>query len=237
MADSERTPTQLYLISPPQIDLELFAPQLESALASHNGTVGAFQLRLKQPDAAPAGRLTQAHAAEEHILYASKILKRICHQYQVAYIMNDRADLALEANADGVHLGQEDGSIEEARTLLGADKVIGVSCHASRHLAMEAGEASADYVAFGAYHPTPSKSAEALEAYGTPDLELLEWWSHFTTIPCVAIGGMTPQNCAPMVKAGADFIAALSYVWRHPVSPAEAIAEFQRAFFAEQSGD
>ena len=231
MLEPERAPTQLYLISPPQIDLDVFAPLLEEALTASPKTVGSFQLRLKQKDVPPPpGRLTHAHAAEEMTLYAAKILKRICHAHEVAFILNDNALLALEANADGVHLGQEDGSIAAARELLGPDKVIGVSCHASRHLAMEAGEQSADYVAFGAFHATTSKTAEALEKYGTPQTEILEWWSSLTTLPCVAIGGMTPQNCRPMVKAGADFIAALTGVWNHPQGPAQAVREFAKSF-------
>jgi thiamine-phosphate pyrophosphorylase len=236
MPTLERTPTQLYLISPPQIDLETFPALLEAALSASPGTVGAFQLRLK--DTTPPGpdRLTHAHASEEKVLYAAKILKRICHPHEVTFILNDSAQLALEANADGVHLGQEDGSVEEARQLLGPDKVIGVSCHASRHLAMEAGEQGADYVAFGAFHATTSKSPESLAKWGTPDLDLLQWWSTYTTLPCVAIGGMTPANCGPMVKAGADFIAALSAVWNHPEGPAEAVKAFAAAFASAQNG-
>jgi thiamine-phosphate pyrophosphorylase len=230
MRESERTPPQLYLISPPQIDLETFSTQLEMALTASPGTVGAFQLRLKDNAPPGPGRLTHIHAKEEHILYAAKQLKRICHAHQVAFILNDSPQLALEANADGVHLGQEDGSVAEARALLGPEKVIGVSCHASRHLAMEAGEFGADYVAFGAFHPTTSKTPESLAKWGTPDIELLSWWSTFTTLPCVAIGGMTPDNCGPMVAAGADFIAALSSVWNHPHGPAEAVKAFAASF-------
>lgn len=229
----ERPPTQLYLISPPQIDLETFPDLLEAAITASPGTVGAFQLRLKQTDVPPpSGRLTHAHAQEEKVLYAAKILKRVCHAHQVAFILNDNPQLALESNADGVHLGQEDGSVEEARALLGPDKVIGVSCHASRHLAMEAGEHGADYVAFGAFYPTTSKTPEALEKWGTPEPEILHWWSTFTTLPCVAIGGVTPDNCGPLVAAGADFIAAVTSVWNHPQGPAEAVKAFAMAIRA-----
>lgn len=225
---TDRIPTQLYLISPPQIDLETFPDLLEAALTASPGTVGAFQLRLKDSAPPAADRLTHAHAQEEHILYAAKILKRICHQYEVAFILNDSPQLALEANADGVHLGQEDGSVAAARELLGPEKVIGVSCHASRHLAMEAGEHGADYVAFGAFYPTTSKTPESLAKWGTPTPEIIQWWSTYTTLPCVAIGGMTPENCSPLVAAGADFIAALTSVWSHPNGPAEAVKGFAR---------
>ena len=226
MTNPDRIPTQLYLISPPQIDLETFPALLEAALAASPKTVGAFQLRLKQTETPSSGRLTHIHAAEQQILYASKVLKRICHAHEVAFILNDNPQLALEANADGVHLGQEDGSVTAARELLGPDKVIGVSCHASQHLAMEAGENGADYVAFGAFYPTTSKSPESLEKWGTPTPDILEWWSTFTTVPCVAIGGITPENCAPLVSAGADFIAVLSAAWSHPQGPAEAVKAF-----------
>ena len=119
-----------------------------------------------------------------------------------------------------------------ARALLGDQKVIGVSCHDSSHLAMEAGENGADYVAFGAFFPTKSKSPEKLAKYGTPKPEIIEWWSTYTTVPCVAIGGMTPQNCAPFVAAGADFIAAITAIWEHPKGAAAAVKEFNKAIKA-----
>jgi thiamine-phosphate pyrophosphorylase len=120
-----------------------------------------------------------------------------------------------------VHVGQEDGSYEDARLAVGADAIVGVTCHDSRHLAMEAGEAGADYVAFGAFFPTTTKDAK-----GKPELDILEWWSGVFTLPCVAIGGITPDNCAPLVKAGADFLAVLSAVWQHPDGPAAAVKLF-----------
>ena len=207
-------PCRLYLISPPKFELRIFAEQLEQALSA--GDVGAFQLRLKE-------------STDKEILAACKILLPICKAHDVAFILNDRANLALIAEVDGVHLGQDDGSIADARRLLGEDAVIGATCHASGHMAMEAGDAGADYVAFGAFFETTSKSMEKQEKYGRPDLALLSWWATYTVLPCVAIGGLTPQNCRPLVAAGADFIAAISAVWQHPEGAKTAVREFNDA--------
>lgn len=205
---------RLYLISPGKIVLSQFAAELEAALDA--GDVGAFQLRLKD-------------ASDEQIREAVKTLMPIVHAHDVAFMLNDRVDLAKELRTDGVHLGQDDMPLAEARKLLGDDYAIGVSCHDSGHLAMEAGEAGADYIAFGAYYPTKSKSPEKLAMYGTPAADLLPWWSTYTTVPAVAIGGLTPENCGELVKQGADFIAAITAVWSHPQGPAEAVKAFNQA--------
>lgn len=205
---------RLYLISPPKLVLTHFAAELEAAFSA--GDVAAFQLRLKD-------------ASDEQIREAVQVLMPIAHAHDVAFILNDRVDLARELGCDGVHLGQEDMSLAEARKALGADKAIGISCHDSRHMAMEAGENGADYVAFGAFHPTQSKSPEKLAKYGTPTAEILEWWASHTTVPCVAIGGMTPENCGAFVTAGADFIAAITAVWSHPQGAAAAVRDFNMA--------
>lgn len=205
---------RLYLISPPKIELDAFARDLREAFAG--GDVGAFQLRLKDCDDAT-------------ILAAAEVLIPICRRAGVAFILNDRVDLAAQLDVDGVHIGQEDSTMAEARAMLGADAVVGVTCHASGHLAMEAGDAGADYVAFGAFYPTTSKSMEKQEKYGRPAPDLLSWWATYTILPCVAIGGVTPQNCAPLVAAGADFVAAITAVWNHPKGPKQAVAEFNEA--------
>ena len=204
-------PCRLYLISPPAIDLSVFAEKLEDAFSG--GDIGSFQLRLKG-------------ASDEDILKAAEVLIPICHEHEAAFIMNDRPDLALACNADGVHLGQDDWSVKKSRALLGENRVIGVSCHDSKHLAMEAGENGADYVAFGAFYPTTSKSAEALAKWGTPKPDILTWWQEFMVLPCVAIGGINPGNCGTLVEAGADFIAVITAVWSHPEGPGKAVAEF-----------
>lgn len=221
------TDSLLYIISPPRINDEAaFAEQLSRVLAAGGARIGAFQLRLKQRGTAGQGRLTDEPATREDILRISEQLLPICRQAEVPLLMNDDPHLANEAGADGVHLGQEDASVEVARALLGPEAVIGVSCHASAHLAMEAGEAGADYVAFGAFYPTRSKTAEALAHWGTPEPDILRWWSTYTVLPCVAIGGITPQNAPPLIDAGADFIAVLSAIWEHPDGPEQAARAF-----------
>jgi len=154
---------------------------------------------------------------------AAEKLLPIAHCYDVAFIVNDRPDLAKELGADGVHIGQEDADYDLARKLVGKDRIVGVTCHDSRHLAMEAGEKDADYVAFGSFFPTGSKAAKSRAS-----VELLEWWSELFEIRCVAIGGITVENCPPLVKAGADFLAVIAGVWQHPEGPAAAV----RAFYA-----
>jgi thiamine-phosphate pyrophosphorylase len=207
-------PCRLYLISPPRIDLPEFTKALTEALSA--GDVGAFQLRLKD-------------VVDAEILRAGEVLLPICRKHGVAFIVNDRPDLALKLGADGVHLGQEDSSLSDARALLGDDAVIGVTCHASAHMAMEAGDAGADYVAFGAFFPTTSKPMEKQEQYGRPEPQLLEWWSTYTVVPSVAIGGLTPENCGPLVAAGADFVAVITAVWNYAQGPAAAVLAFNRA--------
>jgi thiamine-phosphate pyrophosphorylase len=205
--EDARPPCQMYLVSPPSPDPVAHAAALSAALAA-GGPVAAYQLRMKdQPDAA--------------ILKMAARLLPVCRAADVAFILNDRADLAKEAGADGVHLGQKDGSVQDARALLGRDAQIGVTCHGSRHLAMEAGEAGANYVAFGAFYASRTK---LVEHHATP--EILSWWTALSPIPCVAIGGITVENCAPLVRAGADFLAVSAAVWHAPDGPDGAIRRF-----------
>lgn len=213
----EAYPCRLYLISPPTIELDDFEKQLREAFSG--GDVGAFQLRLKD-------------TADADIYAAARRLLPICRDYEVAFIMNDRPDIVAELGLDGVHLGQDDlkqWSIKKTREMIGENAVIGVSCHASNHMAMEAGEQGADYVAFGAFYETQSKDPEKLKKYGVPTLDILSWWMDYAVLPSVAIGGMTPENCQPMVTAGADFIAVISAVWNHHSGPKQAVSEFNEA--------
>ena len=210
------TDTQLYLISPLDCSGD-FPARLERALAAgarrHGDLVTAFQFRVKGVDQHEAARLAAP-------------LQAICAAHDVAFIVNDSVALAKRLKADGVHLGQDDGSPKDARTELGREAQIGVTCHASRHLAMEAGEAGADYVAFGAFFPSSTKDKGDAER---PDPELLRWWSQLFEIPCVAIGGITPENCAPLVEAGADFLAVSHAVWGgDEVAAIEAFAKVMR---------
>ena len=190
--DDKRPPCQLYLISPLDVGGG-FADRLTQALDA--GPVAAFQFRVKDVDQHAAARLAEP-------------LRRICGDRDVAFIVNDSISLAKRVGADGVHLGQQDGDAREARAILGPDAQVGVTCHDSRHLAMEAGEAGADYVAFGAFYPTTTK-----EVRHRPDPSILSWWATLFEIPSVAIGGITPANAAPLVAAGADFLAVSGAVW------------------------
>jgi thiamine-phosphate pyrophosphorylase len=198
---------QLYLISPLEVDRG-FPERLARALDAEapKSPVAAFQFRVKGVDEHQAARLAEP-------------LQAICAEREVAFIVNDSVSLAKRIGADGVHLGQLDGDVREARDRLGPGSQIGVTCHASRHLALDAGEAGADYVAFGAFFPSATKPTEH-----RAELELLEWWQDYIEIPCVAIGGITPANCAPLVAAGADFLAVSGAVWSG--DEAEAVRAF-----------
>lgn len=190
------TRCQLYLISPLEVGGD-FPARLERALSAPLGKspITAFQFRVKG--------LSQHEAAE-----LAKPLQEICAAYDVAFIVNDDVSLARRLGADGVHLGQEDGSIRDAREELGREVQIGVTCHGSRHLAMDAGEQGADYVAFGAFFPSRTK-----EIQHQADIEVIEFWSELFEIPSVAIGGITPENCEPIIVAGVDFIAVSAAIW------------------------
>ena len=145
--------------------------------------------------------------------------------------MNDRPDLAVETGCDGVHVGAEDAPCAEARQVVGDDAIVGVTCKASYHLAMEAAEDGADYVAFGAFFPSATKETTTLAPF-----DLLGTWQSVATVPCVAIGGITAENCGPVVSAGADFLAVSSGVWAHPEGPAAAIRAFDAAIGTALSG-
>lgn len=202
--------TRLYLISPPAIaGSAAFARTLAEALSG--GDVGAFQLRLKGAD-------------DEIIEAAVQAIHPVLKSRGVPLILNDSPELAQRFACDGVHVGQEDATCAEARRVVGPERIVGVTCHASRHLALEAAEAGADYVAFGAFFPTATKAAKT-----HADLEILEIWQETMLVPCVAIGGLTPQNCRPIVAAGADFIAASSAVWGASDGPGAAVAAFGAA--------
>ncbi len=187
-----------------------FADVLKRAL--EGGDVASLQLRLKD-------------VSDDEVLRVGANLMPIAQRAGVAFIVNDRPDLAKKLGADGVHVGQEDASCAEARALLGPDAIVGVTCHDSRHLAIEAAEAGADYVAFGAFFPTSTKEAKT-----RAEPELLSWWQEMMQSPCVAIGGITVENGGPLVQAGADFLAVASGVWDHPEGPHAAVRRFNDLF-------
>lgn len=204
-----RPACQLYLITPPTIaDLDAFARDLDAALGA--GEVAAVQIRLKP-------------ASDDEIRAAVAKLKPVCHAHGVVVLLNDRPDLARATGCDGVHVGQEDTSVAEARRMLGEDAMIGATCHDSRHLAMEAAEAGADYVAFGAFFATDTK-----QTTHRPEIDILTIWQETMETPCVAIGGITVENVASVAAAGADFVAVSSGVWNAPEGPAAAVIALNR---------
>ncbi|MDH4385250.1 MAG: thiamine phosphate synthase [Caulobacter sp.] len=204
------TDCRLYLITPPVLgDLSAFAGRLAQALEA--GDVAALQVRLKD-------------APEAEIAAAVEALAPIARAHDVAVILNDQPDLAARLGCDGVHVGQSDASCAEARRIMGRDAMIGVTCHDSRHLAMEAAEAGADYVAFGAFFPTATK-----ETLYRPEPDILTIWQETMQIPCVAIGGVTADNAEGLAAAGADFLAVSAGVWSHPDGPAAAVVALNAA--------
>lgn len=205
--DGRRPPCQLYLISPLEVGGD-FPDRLARALDA--GPAAAFQFRVKGIDQHEAARLAEP-------------LRRLCADRDIAFIVNDSIGLAKRLGADGVHLGQDDGDPRDARSALGPSVQIGVTCHDSRHLAMEAGEAGADYVAFGAFYPTTTK-----ETRHRPEPSILSWWTTLFEIPCVAIGGITAENAPPLIAAGADFLAVSGAIWNAPQGEAAAMAAFAR---------
>lgn len=219
--DPERERPRLYLITPPQIsDVDSFVTQFKAAI--EGGDIASLQVRLKQADGTIDSAATRAVA---------QAVKPLCNANDIALFINDSPQLARALEADGVHLGADDMDIAEARTLLGEDMIIGATCKNSRHAALVAGEAGADYVAFGAFYPTDTK------ADTTPaEPEILTWCQMFLTLPCVAIGGITVQNAAPLVAAGADFLAVSSGVWAHNDGPAAAVAMLNRVIDEAMAG-
>jgi thiamine-phosphate pyrophosphorylase len=204
---------RLYLITPPALDPPAFAERLKAALDA--GDVACLQLRLKDVD-------------DDAIRRATEVLLPITQSREVAFIMNDRPDLALSLGCDGVHVGQEDAPYDEARRLLGLGRIVGVTCYGSRDLAIEAADNGADYVAFGGFYRSTTKTGGRFRS----DPELLRWWSETMTVPSVAIGGITPENCGPLVAAGVDFLAVISAVWDHPQGPSAAVKSFLEAIEA-----
>ena len=201
---------RLYLVSPPKLSAANFITPLREAL--DGGDVASFQLRLKQ-------------ASDDEIRRACDVLRPIVQAHGTAFILNDRAGLAAELGCDGVHVGQEDATCAEARAAMGPSGIVGVTCHDSRRLAMEAAEAGADYVAFGAFFPTRTKDPKT-----QADIELLQVWSETTIVPCVAIGGITIANASTLIEAGADFLAVSAGVWEHPEGPKAAVRAFNSLF-------
>ena len=204
-----QTGCRLYLVTPPALDPESFRDSLAAALDA--GDVAAVQLRLKD-------------VGDDAVRRAIDTLRPVAQSRAVAFLLNDRPDLAAATGCDGCHVGQTDTPAKQARAMLGAEATLGVSCHGSRDLAFAAGEAGADYVAFGAFFASPTKDTPIEAA-----VEILQWWSELSELPSVAIGGITAENCAPLVQAGADFLAVVSGVWAHAGGPAAGVRALNAA--------
>ena len=188
-----------------------FADLLKAALDA--GDVAAVQLRLKD-------------VAEDALRRAIDELRPVAQSRGVAFLLNDRPDLAVSQGCDGAHVGQTDMNAARARKVLGG-LMLGVTCHNSRHLAMQAAEDGADYVAFGAFYPTTTKEPPALA-----EVETLRWWAEIMEVPCTAIGGISAANCAPLVRAGTDFLAVIGAVWNHADGPAAGVKAMVAAIAA-----
>ena len=208
--------SRLYLITPPRLRPEDFVVPLAQAL--DGGDVACVQLRLKD-------------VSDDQIRAAIEVLMPVCHERDVSFLLNDKPELAAQSGCDGVHIGQDDGPYAAARAALGTDRIVGVTCHDSQELAIAAAEAGADYVAYGAFFATTTKQASA-----QAQPELLRWWQDGTTVPAVAIGGITVENCPVLVKAGADFLAVSAGVWDYSGGPGAAVADFNRAIAATAGG-
>ena len=207
---------RLYLVTPPALEPAAFAPLLAEALDA--GDVASVQLRLKG-------------CSDDDVRRACDALRPVAQDRGVAFILNDNPVLARDTGCDGVHVGQSDAPYREARRIVGADAIVGVTCHGSRHLAMEAGEAGADYVAFGAFYPTRTKQPDHMA-----EPEILRWWSELMEVPCVAIGGIGTTNCQPLIEAGADFLAVINAVWSCPDGPGAAVRTFNRIIAETAAG-
>jgi thiamine-phosphate pyrophosphorylase len=212
MNSSDGEGCRIYLITPPKLDPAPFADLLAQALDA--GDVAAVQLRLKEVD-------------DDVWRRAIDVLRPVCQSRGVAFLLNDRADLVRPTGCDGAHVGQDDMPAKDARRLMGPDLMLGVTCKGSRDLAMQAGEDGADYVAFGAFYPSTTKAVTALL-----DPEILQWWSEMMELPSCAIGGISAENCAPLVQAGTDFLAVVGCVWNHPDGPAAGVKALNAAIQA-----
>ncbi len=234
--------SEVYLISPPQIELPKFVEQLKSAISG--GPIAMFQLRLKPEARHPAlvagpisngtslrasltgSRNKSAMTNTDEILNAAEILIPICRANNIRFIINDSAEIAMKCNADGVHIGSDDGDVAAAKKTIG-NKILGVSCYNSLDAATAAASAGADYISFGAFYPTQTKVPKARAVIKT--IKEFQNWQLAIGNPqskIATIGGITPQNAKPLIAAGANYICAISYIWNHPISPAKAVAEF-----------
>lgn len=163
-------------------------------------------------------------ASFDRQLLEAKHLCQLCQDNNVVFLVNDHLDLAIQVDADGVHLGQGDTPLETAREKLGSDKIIGITCHDSLKLATEAENQGADYIAFGRFYPSQTKPGASPAMPG-----IISQAKQLLNIPVAAIGGITPQNVAPLLEQGADMIAVIHGIFGQ-ADPGQAVSEYQAVF-------
>ena len=198
----------IYLISPQNIKNDRFYGELNQVLKTNK--VKFFQLRLKK-------------TSTSNLLKISKEIKKIAKKNNVKFLINDKPFVAKSVGADGCHIGQKDMDIISARKILGNKKIIGVTCHNSKRLAIKAKNNGANYIAFGSFFKSYTK-----KTVYRANLEILRWAKKKINIPTVAIGGINSSNCKKILSNGADFIACSNYIWNNKkLDPVTAINKFK----------
>ena len=198
----------IYLISPQKIRGSQFYEELQQVLKTNK--VKYFQLRLKK-------------ISDRNLLKISKKIKKIVRKNNVKFLINDKPSIAKRVGADGCHIGQKDINFTRSRKILGKSKIIGITCHNSKKLALNAKRQGANYVAFGSFFESSTKKT-AFKA----NLEILRWTKKKISMPIVAIGGINSINYKKILTSGADFIACSSYIWNNKkLDPVSAINKFK----------
>ena len=198
----------IYLISPQKIRGSKFYEELEQVLKTNK--VKYFQLRLKK-------------ISSSNLLKISRKIKKIVKKHNVKLLINDNPFIAKTISADGCHIGQKDMDFKSSRKILGKNKIIGVTCHNSKKLALKAQKNGANYVAFGSF----CKSTTKKSALGA-NLTILRWAQKKINMPTVAIGGINSSNYKKILSNGANFIACSSYIWNNrKLNPISAIKKFK----------
>jgi len=198
----------LYLVTPDWDDTQKMLDVTEAGLRG-----GAAIVQYRHKTASPELRREQA-----------ALLQALCRQYGIPFIVNDFVELAIELDADGIHVGGTDAAVAQVRASVGPSKIVGASCYGSMQLARDAYQAGASYVAFGGFYPSRVKKYEV-----TTPPEIVAQAKKEIPVPNVVIGGMTQENAVPLVKQGADMVAAISSVYMVD-DPEAAAREFARLF-------
>ena len=198
----------IYLISPNKIKSNIFYIDLEKVLKLKK--VSFFQLRLK-------------NETSRDKIFIGKKIKKICRKYRVKFLVNDEPFLAKKLNVDGCHIGQKDMDFFKSKKILGKKKIIGITCHNSKKLALNANEIGANYIAFGSFFKSLTKKTTY-----KANLALLRWAKKEINISIVAIGGINSSNYKKILSNGANYIACSNYVWNNKkLDPVSAIKKFK----------